>query len=125
MTAELPHTTVLPVLLALFLTCFVALVAATVLLLAFGDRVRVANRALGLVAGVALAVGAGQAAARPNVQVVECARANFDQNFVGACARLGALLGAQDFRPPVLVEDDCSHVLDFRFLIGECKGRGK
>ncbi|HEY8558100.1 MAG TPA: glycosyltransferase, partial [Actinomycetes bacterium] len=62
MTAELRHTTVLPVLLALFLTCFVALVAATVLLLAFGDRVRVANRALGLVAGVALAVGSGQAA---------------------------------------------------------------
>jgi hypothetical protein len=41
LTAELPHTTVLPVLLALFLTCFVALVAATVLLLAFGDRVRI------------------------------------------------------------------------------------
>jgi glycosyltransferase involved in cell wall biosynthesis len=64
LTAELPHTTVLPVLLSLFLVCFVALVAATVLLLGFGDRVRVANRALGLVAGVALAVGAGQAAAR-------------------------------------------------------------
>jgi hypothetical protein len=64
LTAELPHTTVLPVLLSLFLVCFVALVAATVLLLGFGDRVRVANRALGLVVGVVLAVGAGQAAAR-------------------------------------------------------------
>jgi glycosyltransferase involved in cell wall biosynthesis len=51
-------------LLTLFLTCFVALAAATVLLLAFGDRLRVASRVLGLALGVALAVGAGQAAAR-------------------------------------------------------------
>jgi Glycosyltransferase like family 2 len=51
-------------LLALFLTCFVALAAATVLLLAFGDRVPVASRVLGLASGVALAVGAGQAAGR-------------------------------------------------------------
>jgi cellulose synthase/poly-beta-1,6-N-acetylglucosamine synthase-like glycosyltransferase len=52
------------VLLSLFLVCFVALVAATVLLLAVGDRVRVASRVLGLVVGLALAVGAGQATAR-------------------------------------------------------------
>jgi cellulose synthase/poly-beta-1,6-N-acetylglucosamine synthase-like glycosyltransferase len=51
-------------LLTLFLTCFVALAAATVLLLAFGDRVRVASRVLGLVLGVVLAVAAGQAAER-------------------------------------------------------------
>jgi hypothetical protein len=51
-------------LLTLFLTCFVSLVAATVLLLAFGDRVRVASRVLGLALGVVLAVAAGQAAAR-------------------------------------------------------------
>ena len=47
----------------LFLTCFVSL-AAAVLLLAFGDRLRVANRFLGLAVGVVLAVGAGEAAAR-------------------------------------------------------------
>jgi Glycosyltransferase like family 2 len=64
LTAELARTTVLPVLLSLFLVCFVALAAATVLLLAFGDRVRVANRALGLGAGIVLAVGAGEAATR-------------------------------------------------------------
>ena len=51
-------------LLTLFLTCFVSLVAATVLLLAFGDRVRVASRVLGLALGVVLAVAAGRAAAR-------------------------------------------------------------
>lgn len=51
-------------LLTLFLTCFVALATATVLLLAFGDRLRVASRVLGLALGVALAFGAGQAAAR-------------------------------------------------------------
>ena len=51
-------------LLTLFLTCFVSLVAATVLLLAFGDRVRVASRVLGLAVGVVLAVAAGRAAAR-------------------------------------------------------------
>jgi len=51
-------------LLTLFLTCFVSLAAATVLLLAFGDRLRVANRFLGLAVGVVLAVGAGEAAAR-------------------------------------------------------------
>jgi cellulose synthase/poly-beta-1,6-N-acetylglucosamine synthase-like glycosyltransferase len=51
-------------LLVLFLTCFVSLAAATVLLLAFGDRVRVASRVLGLTLGVALAAAAGQAAAR-------------------------------------------------------------
>ena len=51
-------------LLTLFLTCFVSLVAATVLLLAFGDRVRVASRVLGLAFGVVLAVAAGRAAAR-------------------------------------------------------------
>ncbi|HKO83570.1 MAG TPA: hypothetical protein VJ140_03210, partial [Actinomycetota bacterium] len=64
MTVKLPRTTVLPVLLSLFLVCFVALAAATVLLLAFGDRVRVANRALGLAAGIVLAGGAGEAATR-------------------------------------------------------------
>jgi hypothetical protein len=52
------------VLLALFLTCFVALVAATVLLLALGQRVRAASRVLGLALGVVLAVAAGEAAAR-------------------------------------------------------------
>jgi glycosyltransferase involved in cell wall biosynthesis len=52
------------VLLALFLTCFVALVVATALLLAFGQRVRVASRILGLALGVVLAVAAGEAAAR-------------------------------------------------------------
>jgi hypothetical protein len=52
------------VFLALFVTCFVALVAATALLLALGDRVRVASRVLGLVLGVALALAAGEAAAR-------------------------------------------------------------
>jgi glycosyltransferase involved in cell wall biosynthesis len=52
------------VLLALFLTCFVALVVATVLLLALGDRVRVASRTLGLVLGAALAVASGETAAR-------------------------------------------------------------
>ena len=51
-------------LLTLFLTCFVSLAAATVLLLALGDRVRVANRFLGLAVGLALAVGAGEASAR-------------------------------------------------------------
>ena len=51
-------------LLALFLTCFVALVAATVLLLALGQRVRVASRSLGLALGVVVAVAAGEAAAR-------------------------------------------------------------
>jgi hypothetical protein len=52
------------VLLALFLTCFVALVAATVLLLVLGQRVRAASRVLGLALGVVLAVAAGEAAAR-------------------------------------------------------------
>jgi hypothetical protein len=47
-------------LLTLFLTCFVALAVATVLLLAFGDRVRVASRVLGLASGVVLAVGPGR-----------------------------------------------------------------
>ena len=61
-TAPLP--THAAMLLALFLTCFLALAAATVLLLALGDRVRVASRVLGLALGLALAVAAGQAAAR-------------------------------------------------------------
>jgi hypothetical protein len=60
LTAQLPHTTLLPVLLALFLTCFVALVAATVLLLALGQRVRVASWSLGLALGVVVAVAAGR-----------------------------------------------------------------
>jgi glycosyltransferase involved in cell wall biosynthesis len=51
-------------LLTLFLICFVSLAAATVLLLAFGDRLRVASRVLGLALGVVVAVAAGQAAAR-------------------------------------------------------------
>jgi Glycosyltransferase like family 2 len=51
-------------LLTLFLTCFVSLAAATALLLAFGDRVRVASKLLGLALGVVLAVAAGQAAER-------------------------------------------------------------
>jgi Glycosyltransferase like family 2 len=51
-------------LLTLFLSCFVSLTAATVLLLVLGDRVRVASRVLGLALGVGLAVAAGQAAER-------------------------------------------------------------
>jgi hypothetical protein len=51
-------------LLTLFLTCFVSLAAAMVLLLVFGDRVRVASWVLGPALGVVLAVAAGQAAAR-------------------------------------------------------------
>jgi glycosyltransferase involved in cell wall biosynthesis len=57
-------TTLLAVLLALFLTCFLSLAAATVLLLAVGQRVRVASRILGLTVGIVLAVAAGEAAAR-------------------------------------------------------------
>jgi cellulose synthase/poly-beta-1,6-N-acetylglucosamine synthase-like glycosyltransferase len=57
-------TTLLAVLLALFLTCGVSLAVATVLLLAVGQRVRVASRILGLTVGIVLAVAAGEAAAR-------------------------------------------------------------
>jgi len=64
LTAIGARPTLLRVLLALFLTCFVSLVVATVVLLAFGHRVRVASRVLGLTLGVVLAVAAGEAAAR-------------------------------------------------------------
>jgi cellulose synthase/poly-beta-1,6-N-acetylglucosamine synthase-like glycosyltransferase len=50
--------------LSLFLTCLVALVIATVLLLAVGARVRVASRLLGAVLIVAVTAIAGEAAAR-------------------------------------------------------------
>jgi cellulose synthase/poly-beta-1,6-N-acetylglucosamine synthase-like glycosyltransferase len=50
--------------LSLFLTCFVSLVLGTVLLLTVGHRVRFASRLAGLALGVALAVAAGEIAAR-------------------------------------------------------------
>jgi cellulose synthase/poly-beta-1,6-N-acetylglucosamine synthase-like glycosyltransferase len=52
------------VILGLFLTCFVALVAATVLLLLLGARLRFASRLVGILLSAALAVGAGEVAAR-------------------------------------------------------------
>jgi cellulose synthase/poly-beta-1,6-N-acetylglucosamine synthase-like glycosyltransferase len=52
------------VILALFLTCFVALVVATLLLLLLGARLHFASRILGIALSVALAVGAGEVAAR-------------------------------------------------------------
>jgi hypothetical protein len=41
--------------------------------------------------------------------MVEGAGAHLDQNFVGAHARLGPLLVAQNFGASVLVKDDCFH----------------
>ena len=61
----------------------------------------------------------GQAPARPHVQMVQRARAHLDQHLVGAHTRFRALLVPEDFRPAVLVEDDCFHVFDFRFLSRE------
>src|SRR5438552_5360499 len=50
--------------LSLFLTCLVALVVATVLLIAFGSRVRVPSRVLGALLIVVVTLFAGEAAAR-------------------------------------------------------------
>jgi cellulose synthase/poly-beta-1,6-N-acetylglucosamine synthase-like glycosyltransferase len=50
--------------LGLFLTCFVALCAATILLLLFGARLHFASRVAGGALSALLAVGAGEAAAR-------------------------------------------------------------
>jgi cellulose synthase/poly-beta-1,6-N-acetylglucosamine synthase-like glycosyltransferase len=52
------------VILALFLTCVVALVGATLLLLLLGARLHFSSRILGIALSVALAVGAGEVAAR-------------------------------------------------------------
>jgi cellulose synthase/poly-beta-1,6-N-acetylglucosamine synthase-like glycosyltransferase len=52
------------VLISLLLTCFVALVLATALLLALGHRARFASRIVGVLLGAGLAVGAGEVAAR-------------------------------------------------------------
>jgi cellulose synthase/poly-beta-1,6-N-acetylglucosamine synthase-like glycosyltransferase len=52
------------VILALFLTCVVALAGATLLLLLLGARLHFASRILGIAMSVALAVGAGEVAAR-------------------------------------------------------------
>src|SRR5436190_10348420 len=49
--------------LSVFLTCTVALIVATVLLLALGARVRLASRVVGAAAIVGLTVLAGEAAA--------------------------------------------------------------
>ena len=50
--------------LSLFLTCVAALAVATVLLVLLGHRMRFASRILGVVCVAAVAVGAGEAAAR-------------------------------------------------------------
>jgi cellulose synthase/poly-beta-1,6-N-acetylglucosamine synthase-like glycosyltransferase len=52
------------VILGPFLTCFVALVAATVLLLLLGARLHFASRLLGILLSTAVAVGSGEVAAR-------------------------------------------------------------
>jgi cellulose synthase/poly-beta-1,6-N-acetylglucosamine synthase-like glycosyltransferase len=51
-------------LLSLFLTCVIALGVSTVLLLALGHRIRIASRILGVLLATAIAVGAGELAAR-------------------------------------------------------------
>jgi hypothetical protein len=55
--------------------------------------------------------------------VVQGARANFYKHFVRARARLGALIEAEDFGPPVFVEDYGSHnlILDFRSAIANAE----
>jgi cellulose synthase/poly-beta-1,6-N-acetylglucosamine synthase-like glycosyltransferase len=52
------------VLLSLFLTCVIALGVSTVLLLALGHRIPIASRILGALLAAAIAVGAGELAAR-------------------------------------------------------------
>src|SRR5713226_5659507 len=51
-------------LLSLTLVCLVALVGSTLLLLALGHRLRLASRLLGAGLSFAVAIGAGEAAAR-------------------------------------------------------------